>query len=87
VEVKLGSSGSLESRLFWVGALLLVLTGLLYGVSEIAATRGHAGAPGGDPAIAAVSLMVGLLEFAGSTCLILSALVSIFRTVHPSKPK
>lgn len=85
--MKLGGSRSLESRLFWVGALLLVLTGLLYGLFGIVSEHGHPRDQVGNPGIAAASVVLGLAEFTGSACLLLSALISIFRTFLPSKPK
>ena len=90
--MKLKSPKSLESRLFYVGAALLVLMGLLWALAAILAAHERAtGAGGQNLGVAATYLAfdvpILILELAGLSCVILSALVSIFRTFLPPKPK
>jgi hypothetical protein len=60
-------------------------------VSILAAHEQARTASGATLGIAATWLAfqtpIGILEFAGLSCLILASIVSIFRTILPSKPK
>jgi hypothetical protein len=90
--MKLKTPRSLQSWLFSAGVLLLLLMALISWVASILAAHERARAQGGtNIGIAATRLAfetpVSILEFAGLSCLILAALVSIFRTILPSKPK
>jgi hypothetical protein len=83
---------SLQSRLFSAGAALLILMGLLWVLASILAAHEQARTPGGgDPGVAATwaafGVPIGILEFAGLSCLILASIVSIFRSILPSKPR
>jgi hypothetical protein len=90
--MKFKSPTSLQAWLFSVGVVLLLLMGLFSALASILATHegGHAQA-GANLATPATRLAfetpIGILEFAGLSCLILAALVSIFRTILPPKPK
>jgi len=90
--MKLKSPRSLEAWLFSIGVVLLVLTGLLWALATILVARERAaGSGGGNPSVAATylafDLPISILELAGLGCVILSALVSIFRTFLPPAPK
>lgn len=90
--MKLKTPKSVESWLFTAGAVFLVLMGLLWGVGTIVVNDRHAGVPSpgnlGQAATAsAFDLAISILELAGLICIALSALVSIFRTLLPSKSK
>jgi|HubBroStandDraft_6_1064221.scaffolds.fasta_scaffold62165_1 hypothetical protein len=83
---------SLQSWLFSAGVVFLLLMALLYAMASILAAHEQARAPnGGNLGVAATWLMfeipVWILDFAGFSCLILAALVSIFRSILPSKSK
>jgi len=84
------SPSSIESWLFLVGVVLLLLMALLYAVASILTTHGQARtASGTNLGVSATWLAfetpIWILEFAGLSCLILAAIVSIFRTILPSK--
>jgi hypothetical protein len=90
--MKLKYPRSLQSWLFSAGVVLLLLMALLYAVASILAAHEQAHAPnGGNLGVAATWLIfempIWTLEFAGLSCLILAAPVSIFRSILPSKPK
>jgi hypothetical protein len=90
--MNLKSPRSLESWLLAVGAALLLLAALLWAAASIFIARGHAqaasrGNPGVAGVYAAFDLSLSLLELGGLGCVILSALVSIFRTFLPAGPK
>jgi len=90
--MKLKTPRSLQSWLFSAGVLLLLLMALFSWVASILATHERAHAQGGTnigPAATwlAFETPIWILEFSGLSCLILAALVSIFRTILPSKPK
>lgn len=90
--MKLRSPRSIESWLFWIGAVLLLLAGLLYGFAEIVAAAERARVPKGETlGIAAIYLMVDLpmwvLEFAAFACLMVAALISAVRTFLPTRPR
>jgi len=90
--MKLKPPRSIESWLFLAGAAILLLMTLLYAVVSILATHGQARiASGANLGIAATWLafqtLSGILELAGLSFLILAAIISIFRTILPSKPK
>jgi hypothetical protein len=90
--MKFKSPTSLQAWLFSVGVALLLLMGLFSAFASILAA--HEGAQSqavANPGIATTSLSfeapIDILEFSGLSCLILAALVSIFRTILPSKPR
>ena len=90
--MKLKTPKSLESWLFTVGAGFLVLMGLLWGIATIVVTDRHGRVPspgnlGQGAAVSLFDVAIAILELAGLICVALSALVSIFRTLLPSKPK
>jgi hypothetical protein len=90
--MKFKSPSSLQSWLFSAGVVLLLLMALLYASASLLAAHEQAHAPGGiDLGVAATWLTfempIWIFEFAGLSCLILAAIVSIFRTILPSKPK
>jgi hypothetical protein len=90
--MKLKSPRSLEAWLFAAGAALLLVALLLWAVASIGFARGPAQAPGsGNPGgagiYAAFDLSISIVELGGLGCVILSALVSIFRTFLPAGPK
>jgi hypothetical protein len=90
--MKFKSPSSLQSWLFLLGAASLLLMGLLSGITSILAAHEQARAPGvRNLGVAATSLAfempIWILEFAGLGCLILAALVSIFRSILPSKAR
>jgi hypothetical protein len=90
--MKLKSPGSIQSWLFSAGAALLLFTALLYALMSILGVHQQGRNPSDtNPGLAAFWLAfetpISILEFAGLSCLILAALVSIFRTILPSKPK
>ena len=90
--MKLTAPKSLESWLFSIGAVLLIIMGILWAIASIWAAHGQARIPNGDHlGIAAIYLIfdlpISILELAGLICIALSALVSIFRTLLPSKSK
>jgi hypothetical protein len=83
---------SLQSKLFLAGVVLLLLVAILFGVASIFAAHEQARAPdvrnlGVAATWLAFEIPIWILEFLGLSCLILAALVSIFRTILPSKPK
>jgi hypothetical protein len=90
--MKLQPPRSLQSWLFSAGVALLLLMALLYAVASVLAAHEQARVPnGGDSAVAATWLVfeipIRTLDFSGFSCLILAALVSIFRSILPSKSK
>jgi hypothetical protein len=90
--MRLKSPRSLQSWLFSAGVVFLLLMALLYALAWISAAHEQARVPnGGNPGGAATWLMfevpIWILDFAGFSCLILAALVSIFRSILPSKAK
>lgn len=90
--MKLKAPRSLQSWLFSGGAVLLLLMALFSWVASILAAHERTHAQGStNIGITATRLAfetpVSILEFAGLSCLILAALVSIFRTILPSEPK
>lgn len=90
--MKLKTPKSLESWLFSVGAVLLIIMGIMWAIASIWAAYERAHVPSGETlGIAAIYLIfdlpIAILELAGLICVALSALVSIFRTLLPSKPK
>jgi hypothetical protein len=90
--MKLKSPNSLQSWLFLAGVVSLILMGLLSALASILAAHEHARTTGGlNLGVAATSMAfetpIWIFEFAGLCCLILAALVSIFRTILASKPK
>lgn len=90
--MKLKSPRSLEAWLFSIGAVLLVLMGLLWALATLLVAREHAAASvGGYPGVAATylafDLPISILELAGLGCVILSALVSIVKTFFSAVPK
>ena len=89
--MKLKLPRSLQSWLFSTGVVLLLLMALLYAVASILAAHDQAHAPNGiNLGVASTWLIfempIWILEFAGLTCVILAAFVSIFRSILPSKP-
>ena len=90
--MKFKSPGSLQSWLFLAAVVLLLLMALLFGVASILAAHEQARTPGViNLEVAATwrafEMPIGILEFAGLSCLILAALVSIFRSILPSKAR
>lgn len=90
--MKLNTPKSAESWLFTAGAVFLVLMGLLWGVATVVVTDRHTQVPspgnlGQGAPVSAFDLAISILELAGLICIALSALVSIFRTLLPSKSK
>ncbi len=90
--MKLKSPGSLESWLLAIGAALLLLAVLLWAVASIWIGRERAQVPSGENlgvagAYLAFDLPISILELGGLGCVILSALVSIFRTFLPARLK
>jgi hypothetical protein len=90
--MKLQSPRSLQAWLFSAGVVFLLLMALLYAVASILAAHEQARAPnGGNLGVAATGLIfeipIRTLDFAGFSCLILAAFVSIFRSILPSKSK
>lgn len=89
--MKLKTPQSVESWLFTAGAVFLLLMGLLWGMATVVVTDRHAQVPSpgnlGQGATSAFDLVISVLELAGLVCIALSALVSIFRTLLPSKSK
>jgi hypothetical protein len=88
--MKFKSPSSLQSWLFMAGFVLLLVMALLYGVASILAAHEQARTPGvSNLGVAATWLAfetpMWILEFAGLSCLILAALVSIFRSILPAK--
>jgi hypothetical protein len=83
---------SIQSWLFSAGVVFLLLMASLYALAWILAAHEQVRAPnGGNLGVAATRLMfeipIEILDFAGFSCLILAALVSIFRSILPSKAK
>lgn len=90
--MKFKSPTSLQAWLFSIGVVLLLVMGLFSGLASILAAHGGAHAqavanPGTPATGLAFETSIGILEFAGLSCLILAALVSIFRTILPSRGK
>jgi len=90
--MKFKSPASLQSWLFLIGVVSLILTGLLWALVSILATHEQGHASGGTnlgiaATYLALDLPIWILEFTGLCCLILAALLSIFRTILPSKPR
>jgi hypothetical protein len=90
--MKFKSPSSLQGWLFSVGAVLLLLMALLSALASIFAGHEQARTQSGtNLGVAAIWLTfdmpIWILEFAGFSCQILAALVSIFRTILPSKLK
>jgi hypothetical protein len=90
--MKFKSPSSLQSWLFLAGVVLLLLMALLFGVASILAAHEQARTPGvRNLGVAATWLAfeipIWILEFAGLGCLIFAALVSIFRSILPSKAR
>jgi hypothetical protein len=90
--MKFKSPTSLQSWLFMAGVVSLVVLGLLLGIASLLAAHEQSRASGGANLGAAATYLafdipVQILEFAGLSCLILASLVSIFRSILPSKPK
>jgi hypothetical protein len=90
--MKFKSPKSLQSWLFLSGVALLLLMALLSGVASNLAAHDQARSPGvRNLGVAATWLAfeipIWILEFAGLSCLILAALVSIFRSILPSKAR
>lgn len=85
--MKLKSPRSLEAWLFSIGAVLLVLTGLLWALATILVARSGGGNPSAAATYQAFDLPISIFELAGLGCVILSALVSIFRTFLPPASK
>jgi hypothetical protein len=90
--MKLKSPNSLQSWLFLAGVVALILMGLLSALASILAAHEHAYTTGRSNLGVAATWMaletpISMLEFVALCCLMLAALVSIFRTVLASKPK
>ncbi len=89
--MKLKPPRSIQSWLFLGGVVMLLFMALLYAVSSILAAQEQARTPNGtNLGVAATYLAfdipIWILEFAGLSCLILAAIVSIFRSIIPPKP-
>ncbi len=90
--MKLKFPSSLQAWLFSVGAVLLLLVALLYGILSIVAAYAQAHAQSGMnlrvvATWSAFALPISILEFFGLSFLILAALASIFRSILPSKQR
>ena len=88
--MKLKSPSSPQARLFATGVALLLITGVLYGIASLLAGHTQVNAPGGanlgvSATQLALEMPISVFEFAGLSCIILAALVSIFRSILPPK--